>query len=99
MAYPLEAITPQFVSEGIASLARSAIETKPGKYLMNLAKENPEIAKDLGALVNIIGVIPVARIATQSGTAGLKAMAKATREGKSPKQIVSEGIKKSASRP
>jgi len=99
MAVPLEAITPQFVEDGIAAVARSAIETKPGKYLMNLAKENPEIAKDLGALVNIIGVIPVARIATQSGTAGLKAMAKATREGKSPKQIVSEGIKKSASRP
>tara|TARA_R100000234_G_scaffold120015_1_gene104859 strand:- start:1947 stop:3797 length:1851 start_codon:yes stop_codon:yes gene_type:complete len=99
MAVPLEAITPQFVEDGIAAVARSAIETKPGKYLMNLAKENPEIAKDLGALVNIIGVVPVARIATQSGTAGLKAMAKATREGKSPKQIVSEGIKKSASRP
>ena len=99
MAYPLEAITPQFVSEGIASLARSAIETKPGKYLMNLAKENPEIAKDLGALVNIVGIIPVARIATQSGAAGLKAMAKASREGKSSKQIISEGVKKSASRP
>lgn len=99
MAYPLEAITPQFVSEGIASVARSAIETKPGKYLMNLAKENPEIAKDLGALVNIVGVIPVARIATQSGTAGLKAMTNAIREGKSPKQIVSEGVKKAASRP
>ena len=100
MAYPLEAITPQFVSEGIASVARRAIETKPGKYLMNLAKENPEIAKDLGALVNIVGVIPVARIATQSGTAGLKAMTNAIREGKSsPKQIVFEGVKKAASKP
>jgi|TARA_R100000458_G_scaffold57213_1_gene63072 hypothetical protein len=99
MAYPLEAITPQFVSEGIASLARSAVETEPGRYLMNLARENPEIAKDLGALINIVGVVPVARIATQSGTAGLKAMTNAIREGKNPKQIVSEGVKKAASRP
>tara|TARA_R110002072_G_scaffold118073_3_gene249297 strand:+ start:16387 stop:18222 length:1836 start_codon:yes stop_codon:yes gene_type:complete len=99
MAAPLEAITPQFVTDAIGSLAQKAIQTDGGKYLMKLAKENPEIAKDLGSLVNIVGIIPVARIATQSGTAGVKAMAKAVIEGKGFKKIVSEGVKKSASRP
>jgi hypothetical protein len=99
LAYPLEAITPEFVEEGIASIARSAIDTDYGKYLMNLAKENPEIAKDLGALANIIGVIPIAKIATQSGTVGLKAMIKAAKEGNGVKQVISKGIKKAASSP
>tara|TARA_R110000787_G_scaffold23343_3_gene66902 strand:+ start:5365 stop:7371 length:2007 start_codon:yes stop_codon:yes gene_type:complete len=86
-AAPFEALTPAFVEEAIGEGAQWVLETKLGQYGQQLAKDNPEAAKDLGAAVNILGVIPLVRLLSKSGIGAIKGAASSPK-GSSAKQRV-----------
>ena len=83
LAYPIEALTPQVVEDAASWAMSKAVQSPPGQYLVNLAKENPEIAKDIGALVNILGVIPAFSMVAKGGARAVPAMTKAVIENQS----------------
>ena len=64
------AVTPQWVEDGIASMVQMGIQTEQGQAALKWLEANPEAAKDLGALGNIVSTLPVAGI----GKMGAKAI-------------------------
>ena len=91
MAAPFEALTPEWAEKLIGEGAEYVLDSKLGQYGQKLAKENPEAAKDLGAAINIMGVIPIVRILTKAGLGAIKGAAK-TPKGSSLKTIGREAV-------
>ena len=94
LAIPVEAAldvtgaTP-YLAKGV----QAAMEHDIGKRLIKLAKENPVIAKDIGAIVNIIGIIPAAKIVQGVGASGLKAALKSIEQGQGVKTAAVSGAR------
>ena len=81
-AIPLEALlnvtgaTP-YLAKGV----QSAMEHNIGKWLIQLAKDNPRTAEHMGAIANIVGIMPLAKIVQGVGVSGLKAAATSLEKG------------------
>ena len=54
------AVTPQWVEDGIASMIQTGMNTEQGQAALKWLEANPEAAKDLGALGNVVSTLPVA---------------------------------------
>ena len=93
-AIPLEALlnvtgaTP-YLAKGV----QLAMESETGKWLIQLAKDNPRTAEHMGAIANIVGIMPLAKIVQGVGVSGLKAALKSIEQGQGVKTAAVSGAR------